>query len=920
MMVGRIAVALAAAVFGFGLSGTVDGAVSFASVVPGGERIMPTCKAVAVNYITHGLPQQCLRISRTSTVVSLASEIVEPSLIPVTAVSHRGLNFGRPPNVSAEKPPTTTAATTTATTTEASPAPLSSSTSNAEFTAPTDPPKEDDSPLDTANFLSFEEWRAQNLAKAGQSSDTFEPRTREPRRDPRANTNALDALGEDSEIELDFGFDSGNGGAPEYRVSRSDKVATPSPAEPGSRLRSKDAGKTCRERFNYASFDCAATVHKTNPGCKGPTSILLENKDSYMRNKCSQENKHFIVELCEDILVDTVVLANFEFFSSMFRTFRVSVSDRYPAKASGWKDLGTFQARNSRQVQAFLIENPLIWARYLKVELLTHYGNEFYCPVSLLRVHGTTMMEEFRYQEELARGEIEDDVSEELAPEAVAEIEVDVHMATPASTQEERPTESYPEYTAAPVEAMKDEYESSHVEKRVPHEMVDPKPAVCKSRANNGGLIFEPARLPVCGVVYTPSTTIQAVRSSSQLATVISAGSISSTMAVSSQTTPSMSKPSSKDFISITPSAQSSSQQREATPAIPKPVSLSKPLDSYQQEPRQQQNSPSPSHPQPHPASPTTQESFFKTVHKRLSLLEQNATLSLQYIEDQSRILRDAFMKVEKRQMEKTTAFIEQLNSTFLTELKVYVRPPSSHPSLPHANLPQKDKYDQLWQSTVIALESQREQSERDMAAVSTRLTILADEMIFQKRMYQIQSFLLLITIGVVIFSRNSQLDKPLLQHMRSRSTNLRMIDTPPSSPLSMRRGGDVEGVQFELSSPPPEDYAARDEESPNSEGRMRGSLTTPNGTRTRRSWAQFGPRLKVEGKSKRWQRLPSPLGSAGDAGDEFEGEERLAGLGLDGVRSQESRSPEVGAISEASPVFEGIATPELSSEGSEES
>lgn len=685
-MVGRIAVALAAAVFGFGLSGTVDGAVSFASVAPGGERIMPTCKAVAVNYITHGLPQQCLRISRTSTVVSLASEVVEPSLIPVTVVSHRGLNFGRPSNVSAEKPPTTlamtTTATTTATTTEASPAAPPSSTSNAEFTAPTDSPKEDDSPLDTANFLSFEEWRAQNLAKAGQSSDTFEPRTREPRRDPRANTNALDALGEDSEIELDFGFDSGNGGAPEYRVSRSDKVATPSPAEPGSRLRSKDAGKTCRERFNYASFDCAATVHKTNPGCKGPTSILLENKDSYMRNKCSQENKHFIVELCEDILVDTVVLANFEFFSSMFRTFRISVSDRYPAKASGWKDLGTFQARNSRQVQAFLIENPLIWARYLKVELLTHYGNEFYCPVSLLRVHGTTMMEEFRHQEELARGDIEDDVSEELASEAVAEIEVDVHMATPASTQEERPTESYPEYTTAPVEVTKDVYESSHVEKWVLHETVDPKPAVCKSRANNGVFIFEHAHLPVCSVVYTPSTTIRAIRSSSQPVTVISAGSISSTMAVSSQTTPSMSKPSSKDFISITPSAQSSSQQREATPAIPKPVSLSKPLDSYQQEPRQQQNSPPPSHPQPPPASPTTQESFFKTVHKRLSLLEQNATLSLQYIEDQSRILRDAFMKVEKRQMEKTTAFIEQLNSTFLTELKVYVRPPSFHTPL----------------------------------------------------------------------------------------------------------------------------------------------------------------------------------------------------------------------------------------------
>lgn len=136
-----------------------------------------------------------------------------------------------------------------------------------------------------------------------------------------------------------------------------------------------------------------------------------------------------------------------------------------------------------------------------------------------------------------------------------------------------------------------------------------------------------------------------------------------------------------------------------------------------------------------------------------------------------------------------------------------------------------------------------------------------------------------------------------------------------------MRRRSDAEGVQFELSSPPLEDYPTRDEESPNSEGRIGGSPTTPNGTRTRRSWAQFGPRLKVEGKGKRWQRLPSPLGSVGDTGDEFEGEKRLAGLGLDGVRSPEqSRSPEFGVSSEASPVIEGIATPELSSEGSEES
>ena len=39
---------------------------------------------------------------------------------------------------------------------------------------------------------------------------------------------------------------------------------------------------------------------------------------------------------------------------------------------------------------------PLIWARYSKIEIASHYGNEFYCPNSLVRVHGKTMMEEFK--------------------------------------------------------------------------------------------------------------------------------------------------------------------------------------------------------------------------------------------------------------------------------------------------------------------------------------------------------------------------------------------------------------------------------------------------------------------------------------------------------------------------------------------
>lgn len=163
----------------------------------------------------------------------------------------------------------------------------------------------------------------------------------------------------------------------------------------------EDQGEQYKDRFNYASTECAATVVKTNIQSKGASAILVENKDSYMLNQCSLQQKFVIIELCQDILVDTLIVGNFEFFSSTFRHLRVSVSDRYPVDSpSRWQVLGVFEAANVRDIQSFSIENPIIWARYLKIEVLSHYGDEYYCPISLVRVHGKTMMEEYKMAKE----------------------------------------------------------------------------------------------------------------------------------------------------------------------------------------------------------------------------------------------------------------------------------------------------------------------------------------------------------------------------------------------------------------------------------------------------------------------------------------------------------------------------------------
>ena len=183
-------------------------------------------------------------------------------------------------------------------------------------------------------------------------------------------------------------------------------------------------GKVYKDKFNFASVDCAATIVKTNAKAKGASAILKENKDSYLLNECSVPNKYVIIELCQDILVDLVVIGNFEFFSSMFKDIRVSVSDRFPSQA--WKELGQFTAENIRDVQSFKIQNPLIWARYLKLEILSHYGNEYYCPISIVRVHGKTMMDEFKEDEEKLKENLER-----------KEVEGEEEVATPQTIENE---------------------------------------------------------------------------------------------------------------------------------------------------------------------------------------------------------------------------------------------------------------------------------------------------------------------------------------------------------------------------------------------------------------------------------------------------------------------------------------------------
>ncbi|XP_061550100.1 SUN domain-containing ossification factor-like isoform X1 [Phycodurus eques] len=157
--------------------------------------------------------------------------------------------------------------------------------------------------------------------------------------------------------------------------------------------------KKVQKNFNnYASVECGAKILGANPEAKSTSAILKENMDLYMLNPCSNKI-WFIIELCEPVQVKQLDIANFELFSSTPKDFLVSISDRYPTNK--WLKLGTFHARDERTVQSFPLDEQLyakyvkMFTKYIKVELLSHFGSEHFCPLSLIRIFGTSMVEEY---------------------------------------------------------------------------------------------------------------------------------------------------------------------------------------------------------------------------------------------------------------------------------------------------------------------------------------------------------------------------------------------------------------------------------------------------------------------------------------------------------------------------------------------
>ena len=198
-------------------------------------------------------------------------------------------------------------------------------------------------------------------------------------------------------------------------------------------------------KINFASVSAGAVVLEKSKASKGYGNLLSDDKDKYGIAPCS-EKKWLIIGLSEDILVRTVVMENYEKYSSLLHEFQVLGSTSYPS--SSWHDFGVYAAEARLGHQEFNLTTPA-WARYLKFRFLSQHGTEFYCTLSQIKVYGSTVLETFKREVEISELEM-------LNMRNSIQMETDLH-APPAEASAQDASVSREEPKGGPSESLESE-------------------------------------------------------------------------------------------------------------------------------------------------------------------------------------------------------------------------------------------------------------------------------------------------------------------------------------------------------------------------------------------------------------------------------------------------------------------------------
>lgn len=316
----------------------------------------------------------------------------------------------------------------------------------------------------------------------------------------------------------------------------------------------------------------------------------------------------------------------------------------------------------------------------MRIDFLTHYGSEYYCPVSLLRVYGATQLEAYRLDAE--KDAIRD---AELLAIATAGIEGSVEVVEVADERVDEAVHIEVEKEGTATTTSDDIFSDSSI-----FSPADSPPTV--SSVDPADVVVESATTPIIITSTDPPSTVKPDQDNTAAAPVLSQQQPTPLDSATHSSTP---LEDDNNVPRTTPTESSSDSIRSSIPIHSISIEAPSPsvidiqvsatavtVSPYRESPHPTSDSASATSTIPAPsvrATHTTAEpilrthtrnesrpvttllsvpqaqpgdSIYGTIMKRLTSLEQSSNLATQYMDAQSAMLRDLLSRLDRRLVE----------------------------------------------------------------------------------------------------------------------------------------------------------------------------------------------------------------------------------------------------------------------------
>lgn len=212
------------------------------------------------------------------------------------------------------------------------------------------------------DLVSFEDWKRRKLEEDDNDEDVRDSQSAEESTQA-VTSSSIPTSGTSRPMQQDNKTDSNKSLKSQNDTGKNDTKSSPKAVKAGNDADTPVAlsKPPVHNKYNYASPDCSARIHSSSRLTQQASSILHKSRDRYMLTPCKADEHWVVVELCDEIRIEAVEIAVWEFFSGVVREVKVSVGgaevdddgdgDESAGLSSTWEDVGTFIGKNVRGVQ-----------------------------------------------------------------------------------------------------------------------------------------------------------------------------------------------------------------------------------------------------------------------------------------------------------------------------------------------------------------------------------------------------------------------------------------------------------------------------------------------------------------------------------------------------------------------------------------